>query len=83
MSSKVLNHTTLANTAIYARLNLAPVKAALGKYADTFLGMCSASVAEPTASVLPVMSRAPTTPPSHQTAGWSPARGEEREKWPG
>jgi integrase len=37
--ARVLNHTTLANTAIYARLNLAPVQSALFQHADTLLGM--------------------------------------------
>jgi integrase len=81
--AKVLNHTTLANTAIYARLNQAPVKAALGKHADMLLGMGSASVTEPAPSVLPVMPRAPTTPPPPQTPGLVPSRVEEREEWPG
>lgn len=35
---RVLNHTTLANTAIYARLNVAPVKTALNKHAALVLG---------------------------------------------
>lgn len=35
---RVLNHTTLANTAIYARLNVAPVKTALNKHAALLLG---------------------------------------------
>jgi len=39
--ARVLNHTTLANTAIYARLNLAPVQSALFQHADTLLGMGS------------------------------------------
>lgn len=62
--AKVLNHTTLANTAIYARLNLAPVKAALGKHADTLLGMGSAST--------------PPTSPPIQAMVMTPSRGEER-----
>jgi len=65
--SKVLNHTTLANTAIYARLNQAPVKAALNKHADTLLGMGNAPVTEPAPVVLPVPTSAPTTPPPPQT----------------
>ena len=83
MISKVLNHTTLANTAIYARLNLAPVKAALGKHADTLLGMGSAPVTEPVPPARPVMPLAPTSPPPHQTPAWLPSRAEERDEWPG
>jgi hypothetical protein len=79
--SKVLNHTTLANTAIYARLNLAPVKAALSKHADTLLRMGSASVTEPASSVLPVMTPAPSTPPPPQTPVMPQSRDEEREEW--
>jgi integrase len=37
--ARVLNHTTLANTAIYARLNLDPIKVALHQHADAVLGM--------------------------------------------
>ena len=80
--SKVLNHTTLANTAIYARLNQAPVRAALNKHADTLLGMGSAPVTEPAPSMLPVMPPAPTPPPPQQTMVMAASR-EERQEWPG
>jgi integrase len=41
--ARVLNHTTLANTAIYARLNLAPVQSALDKHALSLLAFGSGS----------------------------------------
>lgn len=81
--SKVLNHTTLANTTIYARLNQAPVRAALGKHANRLLGMGSVPVTEPAPAVLPLMPCAPTAPPPPQTPAWPPSRVEERDEWPG
>ena len=80
---KILNHSSLQHTAIYARLNQAPVKAALSKHADTLLGMGSAPVTESAPSTPSIRTPAPTTPPPHQTPAWSPSRGEEREEWPG
>ena len=71
----VLNHTSLANTAIYTRLNTAPVAQALEENSTRMLGSGP--------SVRPVMPRAPTTPPPPQTPGWSPAPGEEQMEWPG
>ena len=38
MIGKVLGHTGLQNTAIYARLNMAPVRTALDKHAGMLLG---------------------------------------------
>lgn len=70
--SKVLNHTSLQNTQIYARLNMAPVKAALNKHADMLLGMGGASVMEPAP---PLTTRAHIAPP--------PSREDERDMWPG
>lgn len=81
--SRVLNHSSLAITSVYARLDVSSMKTALGKNADRLLGMGSASVAEPAPSGLPVMPHASTTPPPSQTPAWSPSRGEEREEWPG
>ena len=69
----VLNHTNLSNTAIYTRLNTAPVAQALEENSTRMLG--------PLPSVHPVRPRAPMPPP--QTTVWAPSRGEEREEWPG
>jgi hypothetical protein len=52
--ARVLNHTTLANTAIYARLNLAPVQSALFQHADTLLAMGSA-LARQQAAAMPTI----------------------------
>jgi integrase len=49
--ARVLNHTTLANTAIYARLNLAPVQSALFQHADTLLAMGSAPARQQSAAM--------------------------------
>jgi integrase len=65
----VLNHTSLAQTGVYARLNVSPV--ALEENSTRMLGSG--------ASARPVIPREPTP----QTPGWSPSRVEEREEWPG
>jgi integrase len=71
----VLNHTSLAHTAIYARLNVSPVTQALEENSVRMLG------SSPPAR--PVIPREPTTPPPSQAPAWSPSRGEERDEWPG
>lgn len=63
--SSVLNHSSLAITSVYARLDVSSMKSAPGKNADRLLGMGNAPVTEPAPPVMP------------------PARGEEREEWPG
>ena len=88
-NSKVLNDTTLANTAIYARLNQAPVKGALSKHADILLGSGYSSVKAPAAPVplyvmpLNVMLCVLMPMPAPQASAWTPPRMEEREEWPG
>jgi integrase len=67
--ARVLNHTTLANTAIYARLNLAPVQSALFQHANTLLGMGSPQHAVPQPQAVKAMVTA--RPP------------EEACEWPG
>jgi integrase len=42
--SRVLNHSSLAITSVYARLDVSSMKTALGKHADVLLGMGRASV---------------------------------------
>jgi integrase len=86
--SKVLNHTTLANTAIYARLNQAPVKAALHKHAELLLRGGSTSVTEPAAPVPPpvmslVMPPVSMPPSAPQAMEWVPSNRKEQEEWPG
>jgi integrase len=52
--ARVLGHTSLANTAIYARLNLAPVQSALTQHADMLLGMGSVAASQQVASAMPM-----------------------------
>jgi hypothetical protein len=68
--ARVLNHTSLANTAIYARLNLAPVQSALFKHADAVLAMGG----QPTQPVQPG--------PSASNGLTTPLPDEEMD-WPG
>jgi integrase len=70
--ARVLNHTTLANTAIYARLNLAPVQSALDKHALSLLAFGSCVTAP-----IPVTGE-PVTP----TPSLSESISTEME-WPG
>jgi integrase len=70
--ARVLNHTTLANTAIYARLNLAPVQSALFQHANTLLGMGNAPTAQQ------------STPEAQTVEAPVPVRQpEELCEWPG
>jgi integrase len=71
----VLNHTSLTHTAIYTRLNVAPVAQALEENSTRMLG---SGLSAP-----PVRPRAPTIPPPQQTPQWPPVRVEERDEWPG
>ena len=81
--SRVLNHSSLAITSVYARLDVSSMKSALGKNADRLLGMGSVSVTEPAPPARPVIPREPTSSPPPQTPTWVPSRGEERDEWPG
>ena len=83
--SRVLNHTTLATTAIYARLNQAPVKAALSRHENTILRSGYVSLPEAAAPAAPVplpvmpvnvMPRVSMPPQAIQNV-------EERDEWPG
>jgi hypothetical protein len=69
----VLNHTSLAQTSVYARLNVSPVMQAAEENSTRMLG---------SGPVRPPSGPAPTTPPPIQTSGWAPIRGEERDEWP-
>jgi hypothetical protein len=71
----VLNHTSLAHTGIYSRLNVTPVARALEENSTRMLG------SGPRAG--PVMTPAPSTLPPHQPMVRAPSREEEREEWPG
>jgi len=73
--ARVLNHTSLANTAIYSRLNLAPVQSALTQHADMLLGMVSVAASQPMASA---------TPMTEAQASLAMARpDEDLSEWPG
>jgi integrase len=71
----VLNHTNLSNTAIYTRLNTAPVAQALEENSTRMLGSVP--------SVRPVRPRASTITPPPQAPVWIPSHAEERDEWPG
>lgn len=81
--SRVLNHTSLAITSVYARLDVTSMKSALGKNADRLLGMSLAPVAEADPSALPVTTSAPPDLPRPQPIVRTPSREEERDEWPG
>jgi integrase len=70
--ARVLGHTSLANTAIYARLNLDPIKAALCQHADSVLAMGGQAI-EPVSPELPASHGGPKPSPGH----------EEPMEWPG
>lgn len=79
----MLNRTTLTHAAIYARLNLAPVKAALGKHADTLLAMRNASVTQPAPAGLPGTTSDPMDHPRPQPLASTRLCEEERDEWSG
>lgn len=73
ISKGVLNHTTLANTGIYTRLNVNPVALALEDNSKRMLGMDHASVTEPAPSALPFTTSAPTDRPGRPMFDVKPA----------
>ena len=70
---KVLGHTGLQNTAIYARLNMAPVRTALDKHAGMLLGTMSGLAMHTPALVC--------LPENEEQA--SVTSKEELQEWPG
>ena len=61
-----------------------PMNIALGRMAaDSMRAFVPLAMLGSGPSVPPVMPRAPTTPPPHQTPEWPPVRVEERDEWPG
>ena len=78
--SRVLNHSSLAITSVYARLDVSSMKTALGKNADRMLGMGRPSVTEP---ARPVTTSDPTDHPRPQPLASTRLCEEERDEWPG
>ena len=79
--SRVLNHSSLAITSVYARLDVASMKEALDRNADRILGVISAPIAEPEPTTALVAVPVPTSQPLAQVSPVS--RTEERDEWPG
>ncbi|MEO5956866.1 MAG: site-specific integrase [Nitrospiraceae bacterium] len=76
--SRVLNHSSLAITGVYARLDVSSMKTALGANANRMLGVSSAPGAGTAPPVAPVTTREPVTLQLHPVS-----TAEEREEWPG
>jgi integrase len=76
--SRVLNHSSLAITSVYARLDVASMKGALDRSADRILGVSPAPIAETAPSVASITAREPVTVQVIPVS-----RAEERDEWPG
>ena len=76
----VLNHSSLSQTGVYARLNVSPVQRALEENSTRMLGAGpSAPPTIPPVAITPP----PPLPIPIPIPAWTPSRAEEREEWPG